>query len=222
MPANLDVHSLLQQLFPPQTPPRVIIEVGSHYGNDTVRLRRAFPRARLIAFEPDPRNIYLAKRSEIHKVVEYVQAAVSDTDGEATFYLSDGHPPGVPKAAAVTGWSQSSSLKQPDQVTKLLPWLKFERTSKVKTVRLDTYCTQHEVGVVDFLWADVQGAEDLLIAGAQQTLAKTRYFFTEFGKDNYYKSEIGAREVLSRLPNPSTWQVMAHWDRDLLARNTAV
>lgn len=220
MPANLDTHQLLAQLFP-SAPPTTIIEVGSHYGHDTVKLRNAFPRARIIAFEPDPRNIYLAKHSQIHKVVEYVEAAVSDTDGTAVFHLSDGIPPGAPKAAAVTGWSQSSSLKKPDQVCKVFPWLKFERTSKVKTVRLDTYCKEHTVLSVDFLWADVQGAEDLLIAGAQETLKRTRYFFTEFSTDHLYQGDLDAQGILARLPNPAQWEVKALWPGDILLENTA-
>ncbi len=218
MPANQDVHALLAELFPTQ-PPATIIELGSHYGTDTYKLRQAFPHARIIAFEPDPRNIYLAKHSQIHKIVEYVEAAVSDTDGTSIFHLSDGIPPGAPKAAAVSGWSQSSSLKKPDQVCKHFPWLKFERSAKVKTMRLDTYCSQHAVGVVDFLWADVQGAEDLLIAGAQETLKRTRYFFTEFSTDRLYEGELDAQGILARLPNPAQWEVMALWPGDILLKN---
>jgi FkbM family methyltransferase len=102
MAANQDAHAVLARLFPTE-PPRTIIEVGSHYGQDTIRLRKAFPKARIIAFEPDPRNIYQAKLARVHLHVEYVEAALSDTDGAATFHLSDGIPPGAPKAAAITG-----------------------------------------------------------------------------------------------------------------------
>ncbi len=219
MDSNHDVHVILGQLFKSR-PPSTIIEIGAHYGTDTYELRQQFSAARIIAFEPDPRNIYLVKRANIHKIVEFVEAAVSDQDGEAVFYLSDGHPPGAPKSAAITGWSQSSSLKKPDQATRNYPWLKFERKSCVKTVRLDTYCEQAKVGQVDFLWADVQGAEAEVIAGAQKTLARTHYFFTEFGVGNTYEGEIGADEILARLPG--SWEVLEKWHTDILLRNKSL
>ena len=35
----------------------VIVEVGAHYGEDTLRFLEIFPQALVYSFEPDPRNI---------------------------------------------------------------------------------------------------------------------------------------------------------------------
>jgi len=40
-------------------------------------------------------------------------------------------------------------------------------------MRLDTFATQNKISRVDFLWADVQGAEKDLLLGGVEIFAKT-------------------------------------------------
>ena len=40
----------------------IIIEIGAHYGEDTLRFKHIFPNATLHCFEPDPRNIEIFKK----------------------------------------------------------------------------------------------------------------------------------------------------------------
>lgn len=214
-----DIHAILPTLFESDTR-ATILEVGCHFGHDSLRMRDAFPQARIICFEPDPRNIYTLKKGDIHRSVTLVEAAVSDADGHTTMHLSSGLPPKVTKAAAPQGWTASSSIKKPIGAAKQFSWLTFPQTARVRTVRLDTFCAEQGIGEVGLIWADVQGAEAEMIAGAQHTLSRTRYLFTEFGFEGLYEGEIGAEEVIARLPG--SWKVLHRWSHDMLLRNTTV
>lgn len=199
-----------------------ILEIGCATGADTLDLRRLFPRARIFCFEPDPRNVFHLKKSILKDQVTLIDAAVGDHDGEAVFNLSDGKVPSQARADVRT-WTFSSSLKKPTGHLTEAPWVKFERTAKVKVIRLDTFIAQHGVDRIDFIWADVQGAEDLLIAGGQQALARTRYFYTECYEKPLYEGQIGLDEMRQRLPGgPSAWEVVHRFPTDVLLRNTAL
>jgi FkbM family methyltransferase len=214
-----EVHQFLRSGMFDAQGEHTFLEVGAHIAIDTFELRRAFPRARIYAFEPDPRNIYTIKNVGVEKFFTLVEAAVSDVDGETTLYLSGGAPPGSPRQVVQTGWTQSSSIKKPDQVTKVYPWMNFSRTAKVRTIRLDTFKRERAIDVVDFIWADVQGAERELILGGQETLARTRFLFTEFGFERLYEGEIGKDELIALLPG--SWTVMRTWTWDVLLKNNA-
>jgi len=204
-------------------PAPTIIEIGAHHGHDTVELRALFPRATIYAFEPDPRNIFRLKRSGVHKAVHLVEAAVGDTDGSAQFLLSSGRPPvGDPhytRGQPNEPWSYSSSLKPPVKHLENVPWVRFETKATVPVVRLDTFCAAHGIDAIDFVWADVQGAEDLLIAGGQAALARTSYLYTEYSEEEIYKGQLDLGEIVRRLPG--RWEVLADFAGDALLRNAS-
>jgi 2-O-methyltransferase len=200
----------------------VIFELGAHYGFDTLELRRLFPGAKIYAFEPDPRNLYRLKQL-VGKSVTIVPAAVGDNDCKATFHLSSGEPPkGDPHyipSSPKEPWSYSSSLKEPVKHLTDVPWVKFDRTATVDVMRLDTFCQKNGVGDIDFIWADIQGAEDLMIAGGQATLARTSYLYTEYADDEVYKGQISLAEIVKRLPGK--WEVLVDFEMDALLRNVS-
>lgn len=216
-----DITLLMVRLLE-KLPAPTIVEVGVHHGQDTVWIRRAFPKARIWGFEPDPRNVLKLKKAGFEKIATLIDAAVAETDGFASMHLSSGGPPkGHPyfdSASRKEPWSQSSSLKAPKDHLDLVPWVKFTHTAKVKTMRLDTFVAEHKVESIDFVWADVQGAEDQMIAGGQAALARTHYLFTEYSDRELYHGQINLKQILERLPG--RWKVLAEYDQnDVLLEN---
>lgn len=207
----------------PQSPPPVIIECGCHVGVDTQRLRETFPGARLIAVEPDPRNLAQLSSRGITSIAEVLPMAVSDHDGTATFHLSEAdlnteHPSWVKSR----DYSGSSSLKRPAEHAVQHPWCVFEKSVEVPTITLDTLARERSIDRIDLIWADVQGAEDLLIAGGQAALARTRYLYTEFSDTEVYKGQIPLAQILDRLPGgPQAWSIVEKFPYDVLLRNNA-
>lgn len=199
--------------------PLLVFEFGCHNGFDTAMLRSVFPRATIIALEPDPRNIAEVKARRIEEVAHLIEAAVGDRDGEMEFYLSSAdlsrEHPGMVKSER---WTASSSLKAPTpKSAEFYPWLRFGERVRVPVVRFDTLWEWLGGPGVDLVWADVQGAEDLLIAGGPKAFAATSYFYTEFGEAAEYEGQIGLAEIVRRLPGE--WDVLGTVENNALLRN---
>jgi len=79
---------------------------------------------------------------------------------------------------------------------------KVSEKKQVKTMPLDGWVKKEKINKIDFIWADVQGAEKELIEGALKTLnEKTRYFYTEFYNEELYEGQINLKSILKKLPN---------------------
>ena len=54
---------------------------------------------------------------------------------------------------------------------------------------------------VDFIWADVQGAEADLVLGGRETLKRTRFFYTEYSNRELYEGQADLGQLLAMLPD---------------------
>ena len=69
---------------------KVILEIGGHYGEDTLRFYKYFPHSKIYSFEPDPRNIQIFKKicSNIPSI-QLIEKAVSDKHNDSIlFYMA--------------------------------------------------------------------------------------------------------------------------------------
>jgi FkbM family methyltransferase len=197
-----------------------IIECGAHDGSDSYSLRRTFPNASIFSFEPDPRNIAKIRERGIDRIVDLNAAAVGDRDGTAPFHLSSANmSKECPDWIKTPEWAGSSSLKEPVEHLRNQPWCEFNQTLDVPILRLDTFASVKGLANIDLIWADVQGAEDLVIAGAQKALASTSYFYTEYGEIEEYRGQLGLAQIMTRLPG--IWEVVRQFPFDVLFRNVS-
>jgi 2-O-methyltransferase len=199
---------------------RVILEIGAHHGWHTEAFLRLFPDAVIYAFEPDPRAIAKFKANISNPRVHLFEIAISAMDGEAEFHASGGLRPGMSYTDAERiyphGWDQSGSLRAPKTHKAKWPWCKFDRTIPVAIRSLDSWAQEHGVGSVDFIWADMQGAEGDLISGGLTTLARTRYLYTEYSDEEIYEEEPTLQMLLDMLPN---FYVLKRYPSDVLLKN---
>lgn len=173
----------------------LVLEVGANSGQTTAEFIRHMPTSRIICFEPDPRAIQKFK-SQIHSpLVQLQEIAIGADNGTVLFHQSSGAEHIDPQ-----GWDHSGSIRKPKTHLEVWPWVKFERQIPVPMMRLDDWATQHQIGAVDFIWADVQGAESDLVVGAQQVLSRTRFFYTEFSDDEWYEGQINFATLAACLP----------------------
>jgi len=199
-------------------PDPVILDIGCNDGIEVDRFLKIFPKCKVHAFEPDPRP-----RARFEKHIRNSRAklwpfALGAEDGEAEFHMSSGDqpPPGTPLPDGGQ-WDLSGSLRKPKHHLGFHPWVKFDRVVKVQTMRLDTFCAQQRIDRVDFIWADVQGAEADLIAGAKETLKHTRLLFTEYNENELYEGQLGLRKLAALLPD---FEILVRFPDDVLFRNT--
>ena len=186
---------------------KVLVEIGCWNGNDSEKFKLFHPNARIIGFEPDPRNVQLLKQKGLDNIIELHPYALSNGDGEAEFYLSEG---------LVCEHTCSSSLKNPLNHLNVHPLVVFPRKTIVTCIKLDNFEPLKDT-VIDFIWADVQGAEDIVFSGAKETLKRTRYVYTEYSNDSLYEKQLNLREILKLFG--SDWEIVEDFGGDVLLRN---
>lgn len=200
----------------------IILEIGIHHGEDTVKIHD-ITGAKIHAFEPDPRNIEFIERNGVTKICKFNPYAVSDRDGDSEFFLSSGNP--YPVNIGNNEWSLSSSLKIPKDHLNIHPWCKFDEAVKVRTISLDQYILEEKIDLIDFIWMDVQGAEDLVFNGMKNAKNITKYIFTEYCEDGVelYESAPNKSRILDIL-GPG-WEIFYDFGNtgsgiDVLLKNT--
>jgi FkbM family methyltransferase len=180
---------------------KLFLELGAHNGSDTDWMA-ALPDVFIHAFEPDPRNHPPPLAN-----VMLTRAAVSDRDGRLPFILS------------ITGWDRpwtySSSIRRPKNHLVHYP-VTFGETIEVDSVRLDSYARHHNLDIVDFIWADIQGAEGDMIQGGRDLLGRTRYLYTEYSDDELYEGQATLKDICAMLPD---FRVIELWPYEVLLQN---
>jgi len=165
-----------------------IIEIGAHYGEDTLRLAHTFPEAKIYCFEPDPRNIAIFKKHVSNENIFLSEVALSNKDGESPFYQSYQEGNEVPSKydwineedynKFLLNNSGSSSLKEGYKYT-------LSSSINVKTERFDNWYDRNAPGDIDFAWIDVQGAEKEVIEGMGEVINSIKYIWMEYGEEDY-------------------------------------
>lgn len=155
------------------------VDVGCHQGQFLREFLKYAPRGRHFAFEPLPQ---LAQRlKEGFPSVSVLELALSDTAGEAAFYV-------VPGAPAQSGLHRREFIRPAEARQEL----------KVRTERLDSVIPLD--ARIDFIKIDVEGAEGLVLAGAIQTIARNRpYIVLEHGRRSSLDFGVSSEQVYDVL-----------------------
>jgi FkbM family methyltransferase len=195
---------------------RTVLEIGANDGTDTHRLLEAFPHATIHCFEPDPRALALLRDQGLGDRVRIHPSAVGAYDGVTTFFQSGGAPPGQ-EDQYPDGWHRSGSIRAPKHHLDAYEWCRFDSSIEIPIVRLDTWAQAEGVGAVDFIWADVQGAEGDMVAGGPNLFANTRFMLTEYSDEEMYEGQATLRSLRRLLRG---WRVVIRYRDDVLLRNT--
>lgn len=157
-----------------------IVEIGCCDGEDSLAFLSAFGnKMKLYCFEADPRNIVIFRENiKDSDRCKLVPMAISNEDGEVTFYQSFGKRPGNPSQV---NRRSSGSIRKPDGHLQAQKWCSFNDGIKVPSITLDSWCKQNGITSIDLIWADVNGGERNMIEGAKNALKFTKYIYTEFG-----------------------------------------
>jgi len=156
----------------------VIIEAGAYsrtLHDKLLGLLPTLPRAYYM-FEPDPRNANRILASALPDYAELIPRALGDRNHTADFRLSSGQGP----ADLGRPWDMSSSLL-PISANFRWPDIKYEKKDHVVvTVQsLDSFCEERGIGNIDFLWADIEGSEGLMLQGAINSLRFVKWLYLE-------------------------------------------
>jgi len=138
-----------------------ILDCGSHFGMAIYYFKRLYPESRITAFEPMPRMNAMAQRNiDANQLrgVELLPYALSDSDGEAAFNISESD-------------SMAGSLteRRRDVGDHLVP-------VTVQCRKLSAWLDEP----VHFLKLDIEGAEDVVIEEAAAKLPNVQHIFCEY------------------------------------------
>ncbi len=190
--------SLLLKIFK-RTRDLVIFDIGACEGEDSIRYSKLFPRAKIHSFEPVPSNYKIAsqniKRYGLEKSITLNEIALSDTSGTAMLHLSSGTPKDIEVQPNWDYGNKSSSLLQPGKTLKVVPWLKFNETVEVRTQTLDDYCNALSITKIDVVHMDVQGAELMVLRGAEKMIKNIAAIWMEVEAVELYKGQPLKNEV---------------------------
>ena len=194
----------------------LMLEIGCHEGTDTLKFLEEMPQATLHCFEPDDRaSSRFEKEFLCHPQVMLYRRAVGDHDGDVDFHASTG------PAGDSDDWDSSGSLNKPTGHLTRSPEIKFKDPARVSCVRLDTWLAASSTsGVIDFVWADLQGSQRKFIAGARETLKHIRYLYIECHTTPLYEGEPSHDELIALLPD---FEPIGVFEREnILFRNKAI
>jgi len=135
---------------------KVILDVGANVGGWSRDASRAWPDARIYAFEPSVDTFRLLEETVRDLPVTTVRAALSDESGEALLH-------------AVSGEPGLSSLHRRDLAAHNLA---MTATESVTLMRLDDYAADQGIHHIDLLKIDAEGHELAVLRGAVGLIEK--------------------------------------------------
>jgi len=136
----------------------VVCDVGSMNGCDALAFREAAPHAAVYAFEANPHHVaaLLADRRLSSSAIEIIPSAVTNSDGEADFYVV------APTDSQSTACRGMSSLHRRPAAT----WFQTS-IARVSTLKLDTFlATRLRPRQRAALWIDAEGKAYEVLEGA--------------------------------------------------------
>lgn len=182
----------------------VILEIGMYDGEDAREMAQMIPSSTIYGFECDPRSIALYKSFENPKNIILNEVAIGSTNGLVDLFMSDSDV--RRHYTDQDSWSASSSIRKPKTHLELFPDVWFKKTIKIECMTLDKWRIDNiPARIIDFVWADVNGAEYDMVLGGQKTLNEfTKYLYMEFSDRELYEGQPKKDDILKLLPNFET------------------
>lgn len=177
--------------------PRGVLHLGAHEGEEAPVYERCGISA-AVWVEGNPELVdRLRERLEPrgHRVV---QALVSDTEGEAVSFK-------------VTNNSQSSSILALGTHRTSHPEIHVTHSLDLTTTTVDELAREHDLGGLDFMNLDLQGAELRALRGAERTLRQFDYVYTEVNSEAVYEGCALIGDMDAFLATHDLRRVVTRW-----------
>ena len=170
-----EIFRVKQYVFSCKTDTPFIIDCGAHIGLSILYFKRCYPRAHIIAFEPNPQTFEILTQNIKQNHLEDVQlinAAASTLDGETQLYT---------RCDTTTRWGDTGlkgAIVGSEQQWRAIP---------VKAVRLSSYITRP----TDYIKMDIEGMEETVLHEIEEKLPLINEIRLEF----HYTSTNTANDI---------------------------
>jgi FkbM family methyltransferase len=193
----LGVENELSKIFDKQDK-LIIFDIGACEGEDSLRYSKLFPNSTIYSFEPLPLNFKKVQETLNNYNISNVivsNIALSNNCGTSKFYVSNGRPEGKNEKTWDYGNKSSSILKPTDNLKKIHEWLKFDKTIEIETLTLDKFCKDNNITEIDYIHMDVQGAEIMVLNGANRIISNIKAIWMEVENVELYTNQPLKEEV---------------------------
>ena len=140
-----------------------IFDIGANIGDWSSAILEVSPEAEITIFEPNP-NLYinLTERFKLNSNVGLEKLALNHQEDVISFYLNDSLDAHGNNSIYNHYYLEPSSQKV-----------------EVKCVSLDRYCEDNNIANINFIKADIEGAEINLLRGASRMLQQKKIDFLQ-------------------------------------------
>jgi FkbM family methyltransferase len=164
-----------------------MIDIGASEGHFTKDINRFCGVRRALLVEPQPKRCEQLRKMFLSPQYSVVCTALAEKEG--CFDME------------ILKWDYSSSIlpvkRDRPEVNAVLD-LEVREVIKCRLATLDTICKENEFNdVVNLLKIDVQGAEHLVLAGAEATLKRTELIWTEVSFQPLYDGSSTIEDVIT-------------------------
>jgi len=168
-----------------------IIDVGANKGQFAEMIEKVFPKANIYSFEPIPEAFEKLNKlwSEKNRKIKAFNLALGDSVREIEMFQHIQHTP------------SSSILKTTEVCEKFYPFTKNQQTIKVKMTTLDKAIENFNIPLNPeiLIKLDVQGYEDRVIKGGQDTFKMAKACILEVCLDKLYEGQANFKEITELL-----------------------
>jgi FkbM family methyltransferase len=173
--------NLSEQFFKMQKDikPDYCIELGAHAAEFSLSMSKEL-KIPATAFEAGPEIYKMYKKQIDNVLIDYVNYAASDIDGEIDFMIHD------------------DALHGNNSILKRNGYEEMKKTHKVKSYKIDTYFKNVEFQNA-CLWIDVEGANKNVLLGGVETLKRVSSIFIETEDISYWDNQWLTSDVIEFL-----------------------
>ena len=171
------VHDLLPRVL--SNANAVIFDVGANRGAYSILLRKNFPAARILAFEPNPKVFEKLIGVTQSSSIQCRNIALGSSLGTHKMYVPVGGEDSTEHASIYKGvLDQLHTYSQTDEI-------------EMHVQTLDGFCDQQGIDTIDFLKIDTEGHELEVLKGAKEKLSQQKIGLIQF--------EFNEMNVFSRV-----------------------
>jgi FkbM family methyltransferase len=177
--------------------PKVILDIGARDMDESIFFSQKYPKAKIISFECNPNTLEICRNKIVDiENIQLIDKAVNEIDGTCDFYP-------INKEKTITTWEDgnqgASSLFLSNGSYPHEKYVQDKVT--VECVRLDTILSKLNIGEVDLIWMDLQGAEMLALKSLGKFLENVKIIYTEVEMNPIYAGQCLFKDVNSFLTN---------------------
>lgn len=167
---------------------KTILDIGSRDAQESLKLNKQFPDAKIYAFEPTPAQydicVNTVKEAKKEDIITVFNIALAEKDMTSKFHVTPGNI-GV------------SSLLKPHFVP-------FASTQELVEISVqcksgENWINENNIPVIDLIWMDAQGYELNVLKGFGDKIDTVRAIHTEAGLTPYYDGHTMKTDIVAYM-----------------------